>query len=82
LALELVREFRSEGASLFGQSMCFSHLPLAAYKHWSKDLVFVFSDQGLSGMLAWLEAYHEKENPGLSAFQFPSKTKKKNTTTM
>ncbi|KAJ3084918.1 Glycosylphosphatidylinositol anchor attachment 1 protein, partial [Physocladia obscura] len=32
------------------------------FSHWSKDTIFLFSDGGLIGTRAWLEAYHDTPN--------------------
>lgn len=34
---------------------------LSGYGHWSKDLIFVFSDGELEGMQAWTSSYFGKE---------------------
>jgi hypothetical protein len=34
---------------------------LSGYHHWSKDLIFVFSDGEIEGMQAWSSAYFGKE---------------------
>jgi hypothetical protein len=34
---------------------------LSGYHHWSKDLIFVFSDGELEGMQAWTSAYFGRE---------------------
>jgi glycosylphosphatidylinositol transamidase len=38
---------------------------LKEYSHWSKDIVFVISDNHLDGMHAWLSAYHRPSNTDL-----------------
>ena len=40
------------------------------YSHWSKDIIFVISDNHLDGMHAWLTAYHGPSNTGASSELF------------
>ncbi|KAJ3227029.1 Glycosyl phosphatidyl inositol protein transamidase complex subunit [Chytriomyces hyalinus] len=41
----------------FNYLMSLAHY-IPKFSHWSKDLIFLFSDGGLIGTRAWLEAYH------------------------
>ncbi|KAF8261152.1 Gaa1-like protein [Lactarius quietus] len=56
----------TDGYNLRGVSTVLS---LAAfmkhYSHWSKDIIFVISDNHLDGMHAWLSAYHTPTSPGV-----------------
>ena len=33
---------------------------IIGYSHWAKDIIFVIGDQHLTGMHAWLSAYHHE----------------------
>ncbi|KAK3744477.1 hypothetical protein QZH41_012881, partial [Actinostola sp. cb2023] len=40
--------------------------------YWSKDIIFLVTEQGTLGMHAWLEAYHDVPNPYIKSLPLES----------
>ena len=38
------------------------------YSHWARDIIFVVGDDRLTGMHAWLSAYHREVQPSRMQF--------------